>query len=114
MLSTQLESHGVGARGERRFDPRVLTDAPAVAIFDGRPHRYRLHDISLGGASLEHGDNPPPPVHAMILRAGKSWMKVLARTIWSRGGRHGVRFVAQSEVDRLELGEIIDQLATAR
>jgi hypothetical protein len=109
-------SHGDRViEGERRREPRVSTRSPAVAVYDGKPHRYRLRDVSLGGALLDRPDEPPPPtIHTMILRAGGRSLKVLARTVWMGPGCHGVRFVAQSDVDRLELGELIDRLRLSR
>ena len=96
---------------ERRSEPRLRASTAAIAIFDGQPHRFRLRDISLGGALLERGEAAAPPaVHTMIVRAGNKWLKLLARTAWSAPGFHGVRFMAQTEVERLELGEIIDRL----
>jgi hypothetical protein len=96
---------------ERRGEPRVRTSTAAIAIFDGNPHRFLMRDISLGGALIERGEaSAPPAVHTMIVRAGNKWIKLLARTVWSAPGFHGVRFMAQSEVERLELGEIIDRL----
>jgi hypothetical protein len=98
---------------ERRGELRVRTHALVICIFENQPHRFRLRDISLGGALLERGEaSEPPPTHTMIVKSGHKWIKLLARVAWSAPGFHAVRFVAQTEVERLELGEIIDGLAS--
>jgi hypothetical protein len=97
---------------ERRADPRVVVDARVTAIHGTHVRRYRLTDVSRSGALVERGPAPPPPaLHRLEIEIGEGEpLRVLARTVWVGPRHHAVRFLAQDDIDRLELAEVIDRL----
>ena len=101
---------------ERRIDRRVALDLPVAAFRGGIPKRYRLVDLSCGGAQIESGDaQAPPPVHTLELDFGEGRvMRMLARTVWVKGARYAVSFLALDGFDRLTIAEGIDWLLALR
>jgi hypothetical protein len=99
---------------ERRADPRVQVDIPVVALFKGEARKFRLVDVSRGGALIERADEPAPSaMHTIVLNLGHGRLKrVLARTVWTRLHHHAIRFVAQDDFDRLDLAEAIDEIVS--
>ena len=97
---------------ERRREPRVAVDVTCRALVGRTPRRYRLLDLSCGGALIEHGAHPPPDeVHTITLDDGTNCgLHVLARTVWKSDERHAVCFLALNEGDRLEVAEGFDRL----
>ncbi len=97
---------------ERRVDPRLVVDLPVIAEFGGIQQRYRVLDVSRTGALVERDQpEPPPALHTLVINAGAvEPLRLLARTVWTAPRHHAVRFVAQDDLDRLDLAERIDQL----
>jgi hypothetical protein len=96
---------------DRRCDRRVSLDLPIAVVVGGQSRRFRLVDLSCTGAQIEHLDEVPlAPVHTLALEVDGVAIRLLARTVWSRGTRHAVRFLAMDHVDRLDIAEIIDKL----
>jgi len=54
-------------------------------------------------------------VHNVELRlAGRGPFRGVARTVWSSGDQHAVRFIELSDADRLDIAEHMDELRRAR
>jgi hypothetical protein len=101
------------ARGaEQRSSPRVELPLPCRGSFRNQSYRYRLVDISQTGALVERLEGPSPPsLHSFEIDTGDDVpLKLLARTVWTNRHQHAVRFVAQDDLDKLELAEAIDRL----
>jgi hypothetical protein len=96
---------------ERRVDARLDMALIVKAEYRGVEKRYRLLDVSRGGARFERlGAAQPPSLHTLVLDIGEAEpLRLLVRTVWCDDNRHAVRFVAQDDVDRLELAEHIDR-----
>jgi PilZ domain len=111
-----------GGPRERRADPRVVVAPPrglcrayaprVTAVHSGVVQHHRLLDVSRSGALLERYDErPPPSLHRLEIDVGAAEpVRVLARTVWVGPRHHAVRFVAQDDLDRLELAEAVDHL----
>ncbi len=101
---------------DRRQEPRVTVDLLCRALVGREPRRYRVLDLSCGGALIEHGSHSPPSaVHTILFDDGTNrGLHVLARTVWTSDKRHAVCFLALNEGDRLEVAEGIDRLLAAR
>jgi len=97
---------------ERREEPRLAVKIPVTAEFHGSRRHYRVLDISRSGALVERDeDAPPPSLHTIVIGAvGRQPVRVLARVVWASPRHHAVRFVAQDDLDRIELAERIDKL----
>ncbi|MBW2459336.1 MAG: PilZ domain-containing protein [Deltaproteobacteria bacterium] len=97
---------------ERRLEPRLSVKIPVTAEFHGAQRQYRVLDVSRTGALLERDeDEAPPSLHTLVIGAlGRQPLRVLARTVWVAPRHHAVRFVAQDDIDRLELAERLDKL----
>lgn len=97
---------------DRRREPRVAVDLTCRALVGRVVRRYRVVDLSCGGALIEHGAHPPPDaVHTITLDDGSNrGLHVLARTVWTSDERHAVCFLALNETDRLEVAEGMDRL----
>jgi hypothetical protein len=112
----QREGSGVRRISERRIDRRVSLDLPVATFKGGIPKRYRLVDLSCGGAQIERSDTQvPPAVHTLELDLGEGRvMRMLARTVWVRQARYAVSFLALDGFDRLTIAEGIDRLLAVR
>lgn len=101
-----------GGADERRVDPRVIIDAKVTAIFRGGQRHYRLLDVSRSGALFERSDDvEPPATHTLVIDVGDgNPLRLLAQTVWTGPRHHAVVFLAQDDVDRIELAESIDRL----
>jgi hypothetical protein len=97
---------------ERRRSARMRTDLPVVAYQDGMAHRVRAVDLSCSGALIQRRSaRHPPMIQRLELHlGGEAPVRGVARTVWSSGDLHAVRFVELDDVDRLDLAEHIDLL----
>ncbi len=100
---------------ERRRDPRVNLDMTVAAFSHGVAKRFKLVDLSCGGAQIDRGKHvAPPPVHTIEIDFGDRLMRMLARTVWSHDSQYAVSFLALDELDRLSIAEGIDRLVLQR
>lgn len=90
----------------------MRTDLPVVAYQDGMAHRVRTVDLSCNGALIQRRSTRlPPMIQRMELHLqGRTPLRGVARTVWSSGDLHAVRFVELSDADRLDIAEHIDRL----
>ncbi|MBI4950653.1 MAG: hypothetical protein HY908_01335 [Myxococcales bacterium] len=104
---------------DRRFEgQRLQADCSLTLFVDGSGRAARTLDLSCGGALVHEGRvarRGLPLVCPVELRlGGGASIQGLARTVRSGGGRHALRFIGMSEVDRLEIAEHLDRLRQRR
>ena len=86
-------------RSERRGGPRAATFGEAVVLFDDdTAHRYRIDNLSAGGAQLAGLPALPPfEVLSLVLRVGAIPARTIeARVVWHSDDpikRYGVTFL---------------------
>ena len=98
---------------------RARVDLPVFSFVDGFRHTCRAVDLSSTGMVIERTRSmrhrEPPALHAFELHLrGQRPIRGRARSVWSKEGLHAVRFVAVSDVDRLDIAEHLDRLARLR
>src|SRR5262245_5665103 len=90
---------------DRRYGGlRLVADCAVTLVVDGVRREARTLDLSCGGALVHEHANARSlplvcPVEITLGTAGT--IRGLARTVRSRDGRHALRFVGLSDVDRL-------------
>jgi PilZ domain-containing protein len=107
-----VETPDAAGPAERRREARVELGVRAAVRVDGSWRLYRVCDVSCAGAQLARASNepPPPPVHTLVIDLGAGTpVRVLARTVWSKPGRHAVSFLAMNDLDRLTIAEGLDR-----
>ena len=97
---------------DRRASSRARTNLPMTAYVDGIPRSYRAIDVSCSGALVERSAlRSPPTIHHIELDlGGEKPLKMVARTVWTEGMHHAVRFIGMADADRLEIAELLDRL----
>ena len=100
---------------ERRIGSRAQVDFPVSAFVDGFRHSCRAIDISPTGMLVQRtrslAERGVSQLAALELCLGPRAMRMRARTVWSRGRLHAVRFVVMEDVDRLSIAEHLDEVA---
>ena len=103
---------------ERRIGSRAQVDLPVGAYVDGWWHACRAVDLSARGMVVQRTKSLSargvPQLNAMLLHLGALRIGLRARTVWHHGSLQAVRFVALSDVDRLEIAEHLDEIARLR
>jgi len=82
-----------------------------TAYLNGIPHDFSLIDLSPRGALVRRNGSRrgPPIVHRLRFRlVNGAMVRAVARTVWSNEKLHAVSFVEMTDIDRLEIAEMID------
>jgi len=99
---------------DRRIGSRAQVDFPVGAFVDGFRHDCRAVDLSPTGMVLMRGRSlrlrPVPWLNELELLWDSQRIDVCARTVWTKGHLHAVRFVIMQDVDRLEIAERLDDM----
>ena len=94
----------------RRVGIRIQTEFQVTAYVDGRPVPCMGVDLSTTGALVRRRSRRQLHlVQRVDLDLGELQIHGAARTVWSDGDLHAVRFIGLSDVDRLEIAEHLDR-----
>jgi hypothetical protein len=95
---------------------RGQVDMPVVEHVDGFPHECRVVDISPRGMVVRQTSSLAGRSRRMLyrvelpLRGKDETISVYARTVWSDGPYVAMRYVKMSDVDQLEIAELLDRV----
>jgi len=102
---------------ERRLGLRGQVDMPVVQHVDGFPHECRVVDISPRGMVVRQTRSLSARERRMMyrielpLRGRDEAISVFARTVWSDGPYVALKYVRMSDVERLDIAELLDQVS---
>lgn len=102
---------------ERRISMRGQVDLPVIQHVDGFAHECRVVDISSRGLvvrrtrSLAHRHPRLLYTLDIALDGAVAPIRALARPVWTNGPFMAMRYVALSDVDQLEIAELLDRVA---
>lgn len=98
---------------ERRLAMRGQMDFPVTQHVDGFPHACRGVDVSSRGLVIVRPPSlvgrEPRLVYSIELSLEGRTIHTLARTVWTEGPLQAMRYVGISDVDRLEIAEVLDE-----
>ncbi len=97
---------------ERRLAMRGQIDFPVTQHVDGFPHACRGIDVSSRGLVIQRpqslAERDPQLVYSIELSLQGRTIHTFARTVWTDGTLQAMRYVGISDVDRLEIAEVLD------
>jgi hypothetical protein len=101
---------------ERRLGLRGQVDLPVIQHVDGFPHECRVIDISARGLVVQRTKSLASQNERLVywielpLDSEGRRIHALARPVWTDGSLQAMRYVAVSDVDQLEIAELLDRL----